>query len=141
MTIAVSYHSRGGNTKKVAEAIAKAAGTSAKDCSFGLAEPVDLLFLGSSVYAFGLDENTKSFISALNPAHVKHVALFGTSAAVKTGNAEMAKLLKAKGIPVLDSSFYCSGEFAFVHKGHPDEADLKKASAFAAEIIKSIGEN
>lgn len=34
---------------------------------------------------------------------MKNVALFGTSAIVKSGNPEMAKLLKEKGISVLEN--------------------------------------
>lgn len=138
MNIEVRFYSRGGNTKKVAEAVAKAANTSAKDCSAPITEPVDLLFLGGSVYGFGLDENTKNYIQSLNPAYVKNVALFGTSAIVKTGNPGMAKLLSEKGIPVLENSFYCRGEFTFMHKGRPNDTDLKKAADFAAAAVKSI---
>ena len=59
MKVAVRYFSRGGNTKKLAEAIASAIGVEAKDVSFGLNEDVDLLFLGSSVYAYGVDASIK----------------------------------------------------------------------------------
>ena len=65
MEIAVSYFSRGGNTKKVAEAVAKSAGTTAKDCSEPLKESVDLLFLGGAVYGFELDDNMKEYIRRL----------------------------------------------------------------------------
>ena len=51
MTIAVRYYTKSGNTKKLAEEAAKAAGVSAKDVSVPLSEKADLLFLGSSVYA------------------------------------------------------------------------------------------
>lgn len=139
MNIKVRYFSRGGNTKKVAEAIAKTADVNAEDCSVGITEPIDLLFLGGSVYGFGLDDNIINYIQALNPAHVKRVALFGTSAIVKNGNAEMAKLLKAKGISVLENSFYCRGEFAIMHKGRPNDADLQNAADFASETIKTLG--
>ncbi len=138
MNIAVRYFSRGGNTKKVAEAVAKAVGVSAKDCSEAIAEPVDLLFLGGSVYGFELDENIKNYIQALDPANAKNVALFGTSAIVKKGNPGMAKLLKEKGIPVLENSFYCRGEFTLMHKGHPNDADLKKAADFATEAARGL---
>ncbi len=138
MNIAVRYHSRGGNTKKVAEAIAKAAGTQAESCAAAITEPQDLLFLGGSVYGFGIDEAVKAYIQGLDPALVGHVALFGTSAISKTGNADMAKLLAERGIPVLALDFYCRGAFTFMHKGHPNEADLKDAAAFAARVMKSL---
>ncbi len=139
MSIAVRYYSRGGNTKRVAQAIAKAAGADAKEYQAGITEPVDLLFLGGSVYGFGLDEATISFIASLDPALVKSVALFGTSAIVKSGNPEMAKLLEKRGIPVLENSFYCRGEFTIMHKGRPNAADLEKAAGFALAVMKEQG--
>ena len=58
MRAAVRYYSRSGNTKAVAEAIAEAAGVSAisVDASdAAITEPVDVLFIGGALYAYGLD--------------------------------------------------------------------------------------
>lgn len=141
MNIAVRYFSRGGNTKKLAEAIAKAANTHALDCAVAISDPVDLLFLGGSVYGFGLDDSIKNYIANLNPTLVKKVALFGTSAIVKSGNEEMAKLLRDKGITVLADSFYCRGAFTVMHKGRPNEVDLKPAADFTAATIDKYCNN
>lgn len=138
MNIAVRYFSRGGNTKKVAEAIAKAVGADAKDCSHAMNEPVDLLFLGGSVYGFGLDDSIKNYIAQLDANKVKAVALFGTSAIIKTGNQEMAKLLKEKGIRTLDKDFHCSGAFTVMHRGRPNAKDLEQAAAYARSVIKEL---
>lgn len=131
MKIAVRYHSRSGNTKKVADVIAQTVDVQAQTCTVSVDESVDLLFLGGSVYGFGLDEVTKNFIANLSPEYVKCVALFGTSAMVKTGNREMAKLLKEKGIAVAAQDFHCRGAFAFMHRGHPNQEDLERAAIFA----------
>ncbi|MCL2669574.1 MAG: hypothetical protein FWE89_02710 [Syntrophaceae bacterium] len=136
MNIAVRYYSRGGNTKKVAEAIAEAMGVEAKDCSAPIAEAVDWLFLGGSVYKFGIDGHIKNFIRRLDPAKIKNAALFGTSAIVRTGNQEMAELLHHKGIPVSTHHFYCRGAFLFTRRGRPNADDLKKAADFAADVVK-----
>ncbi|MDR2909578.1 MAG: flavodoxin [Oscillospiraceae bacterium] len=138
MNIAVRYHTRGGNTKKVAEAIARAVGAAAGDCDVPIAGPVDLLFLGGSVYGFGLDDAVKNFIARLNPSEVKAVALFGTSAIVKTGNRDMAKLLRERGIAVLGKDFYCRGEFTVMHRGRPDAGDLSRAAEFAGDAAKGL---
>lgn len=135
MNIAVRYYSRSGNTKKVAQAIARAAGTEAGDCSVPLKEPVDLLFLGGAVYGARLDESMRGYIEQLNPQTVKAVALFGTSAIVKSGADQMRELLEKKKIPVLADSFYCRGSFAFMHKGRPNDEDLKQAAAFARAAV------
>lgn len=138
MNIAMRYFSRGGHTKKVAETIAKAFNTNALDCTVAISESIDLLFLGGSVYGFGLDNSLKNYIDNLDSTLVKRVALFGTSAIVKNGNKEMARLLLDKGIAVLDDDFYCRGEFAVMHKGRPNEEDLKNATNFAVATIKKL---
>lgn len=138
MNIAVRYYSRSGNTKKVADAIAKAAGVEAKDCSVPVQENTDLLFLGGSVYGFGLDEHTKDYIEHLSAGNVKAVSVFGTSAIVKTGNQEMKNLLTAKGMNVLKREFYCRGAFTVMHRGHPDAGDLNQAVIFAHSVLDSL---
>jgi flavodoxin len=139
MKVEVRYYSRGGNTKKVADAIAQAIGAEAKDCSVPISEAVELLFLGGSVYGFGLDDHTKDFIAGLNPERIRRVALFGTSAIVKTGNRDMAKSLNEKGIEVMQRDFYCRGAFTVMHRGHPNDNDLKQAAAFAHAALEAIG--
>jgi len=134
MNIAVRYISRGGNTKRVAEVIAKALETEALDCTTPIAEPVDLLFLGGALYGFELDEGMKAFINSMDAETVKAAAVFGTSAIAKSGNKKLAELLTKKGIRVLSEQFYCKGEFKFMHKGHPDAADLHRAEAFAKNV-------
>lgn len=138
MNIAVRYFSRGGNTKKVAEAIAKAAGVDAKDCSHTVNEPVDLLFLGGSVYWGGVDKELKAFIANLDPAKVKCVATFGTSALVKEPDKETQKLVIGRNIPISRHSFHCRGAFTAMHKGHPDSSDLKQAATFALNVLKEL---
>lgn len=96
MNIAIRYYSRGGNTKKLADAIAKVVGVDAKDCSVPINEPVDLLFLGGSVYWGGIDKNLKQFIAQLKPENVKCVATFGTSALKKEPDRETEKLVESK---------------------------------------------
>ena len=48
MKIAVRYYTKTGNTKRLAEAVAKAVGVEALPISTPITEPVDVLFLGSS---------------------------------------------------------------------------------------------
>jgi flavodoxin len=135
VNIAVRYYSKGGNTKKIAEAIASAAGTSALDCSEGLTGPVDILFLGAAIYAFELDDAVKSFIAELKPGDVKAAAVFGTSAIAKNGNRAMIKLLAAKGIAVRERDFYCRGGYKFMHKGRPNAEDIAQAAEFAKAVL------
>ena len=79
MKIAVRYFSRGGNTKKLADAIADAVGVTAETTDVPLTEDVDILFLGSSVYAFNVDDHVKDFIEGIDVTIGKVVG-FSTAA-------------------------------------------------------------
>ena len=63
MKAAIRYYTRGGNTEKLALAISKATGLPAETIDVPLLEDVDILFLGSSVYGFDVDDQVKQFIS------------------------------------------------------------------------------
>ena len=136
MKVEVRYFSRGGNTKKLAEAIANAVGATAKTTSEALTEDVDLLFLGSSVYAYGVDDEIKRFIQDID-VKVGKVVNFSTAALIKSTYKQVGKLLAEKGIPQAKEEFYCKGSFGPMHKGRPNEADCENAAAFAKEIIQS----
>lgn len=134
MNVAVRYYTRSGNTQKLAEAVAGAVGVKAETTESALTEDVDLLFLCSSVYAYGVDESVKKFISGI---HVKvgKVVNVSTAALVQSTYKQVGKLLKEKGIPQAEEEFYCRGSFGPVHKGKPDEKDCKAAAAFAKKMV------
>ncbi len=134
MKAAVRYYSRGGNTKKIAEAIAKAVGTEAKTVAEPLTEDVDVLFLGSAPYAFDADEEVKKFIKNI-PVNVGKAVNFSTSAAVKSTRKYVEKLFAEKGIPLAKEEFSCRGAFLMLHKGRPDANDEKAAADFARKIL------
>lgn len=134
MTIAVRYYSRGGNTKKIAEAIAEAVGVEAKTVSEPLTGDVDILFLGSAPYAFDVDDEVKKFISSINVS-VGKVVNFSTSAAVKSTRKYVEKVLSEKNIPMAEEEFSCRGAFMMLHKGQPNESDQRAATDFARKII------
>ncbi len=135
MKVAVRYYTRGGNTKKLALAIGQGAGVEALETSYPLEEDVDILFLGSSVYAYGVDDEIKRFIKDIN-VKVGKVVNFSTAALVKSTYKQVGKLLKEKGIPQATEEFYCKGSFGPLHKGKPDAGDLAAAKAFAEKITK-----
>ncbi len=61
MNIDVRYYSKSGNTKKIADAIAKQAGVSAKLIHEPIQGEVDMLFLGIGLYAFDIDPELKEY--------------------------------------------------------------------------------
>ena len=54
MTCAVRYYTKTGNTKRLAETVAKELGVEALPINIPVDEKVDLLFLGNSYYAFSM---------------------------------------------------------------------------------------
>jgi flavodoxin I len=138
MNIKVMYHSQTGNTKKVANAIAEAAGASAEPISEGAGlTGADILFIGDGVYGGKPDAKTRDFINSLEPGKVKYAAVFGTYGGQKKFIEDMKESLKTKGIKVSSESFGCKGKAWFIfNRRHPDEQELKMAQEFAKRIIK-----
>ena len=66
MKITVRYYTKTGNTKRLAEAVAEAVGAEALPISAPITEPVDILFLGNSYYAFSIDPEVRSFVQGLD---------------------------------------------------------------------------
>ena len=135
MKIAVRYYTKTGNTKRLADAVAEAVGAEALPVSEPVNEPVDILFLGNSYYAFTIDPEVRTFIRTLDKDKVGKIVNFGSAAMMnstwKKVKAEADKL----GIPMDKREFHCKGEFKGAHKGRPNEEDLKAARAFALDII------
>ena len=134
MKVAVRYYTRSGNTEKLAKAIADAVGVQALTTDEKLTEDVDILFLGSSVYAYGVDDEVEKFVAGID-VNVGKVVNFSTAALVKSTYKQVGKLLKEKGIPQAAEEFYCRGSFGPMHKGKPDAGDLKAAADFAKKIV------
>ena len=134
MKLAVRYFSRGGNTKKLADAISKAVGVDAETTSVPLTEDIDILFLGSSVYANGVDNAIKEFVRGIN-VKVGKVVNFSTAALIKSSYKQVAKLLEEKHIPFAKEEFYCRGSFTVMHRGRPNADDCEAAAEFARNVI------
>ncbi|MBQ8781114.1 MAG: flavodoxin [Oscillospiraceae bacterium] len=135
MKIAVRYFTRSGNTKKLAEAVAKAVQTEAKDVSAPLTEKADILFLGCSYYAFDVDEAVKSFVEK-NKDMIGKIVCIGTSAMMRSMKKPIAKIAIPLGIVIADEEFHCRGEFKIAHKGRPNADDLSRAAEFARKITE-----
>ena len=134
MKIAVRYYTRSGNTKKLADAIAEAASVDAKDVSVTLEEKADVLFLGCSYYAFDVDQAVKDFI-VKNKDHIGKIVCFGTSAMMKSMRKPVEKVAKTVNVAVANEDFHCRGQFGKIHKGRPDEDDLKKVVEFTKRFL------
>jgi flavodoxin len=134
MSFAVRFYTKTGNTEKLARAIAEELGVEALPLSQPVNEKVDILFLGNSYYAFSIDPEVKGFIAGLSKDKIGKIVNFGSAALLnstfKKVKAEAAKV----GIPMDENEFHCKGEFKALHKGRPNEADLKAAAEFAKQF-------
>lgn len=134
MKIAVRYYTKTGNTKRLAEAVAEAVGTEALPISAAITEPVDILFLGNSYYAFTIDPEVRSFILSLDREKVGKIVNFGSAALMNSTYKKVKTVADKVGIPMDEREFHCKGEFKSLHKGKPDENDLKAAAEFARKV-------
>lgn len=135
MRYAVRYYTKTGNTKKLAQAVAEALGVEALPISKPLSEPVDLLFLGNSYYAFSIDPEVRSFVQSLDKTMIGKIVNFGSAAMLNSTYKKVKVEADKVGIPMAEKEFHCRGEFKGVHKGKPDEEDLKAAAAFARSFL------
>jgi len=135
MKIAVRYYTKTGNTRRLAESIAKAVGVEAYPISTPVIEPVDILFLGNSYYAFSIDPEVRNFVRGLDKSKVGKIVNFGSAAMLNSTYRKVKAEADKAGIPMDEREFHCRGEFKGIHKGKPDESDLKAAAAFARGIV------
>ncbi|MBR3396869.1 MAG: flavodoxin [Lachnospiraceae bacterium] len=130
MNTAVRYYSRSGHTKAVADAIAAAAGVAAvsvDSADAAITEPVDVLFIGGALYAYGLDSHLKGYLASLKKENVRKAVVFSTSMISKHSVDLIKKGLKAQGIPAEDEFFYA--------RSAPGKEQLEQAKAFAERFL------
>ena len=136
MNIAVRYYTKTGNTKRLAEAVAEAVGAEALPLETPVEEPVDILFLGNSYYAFNIDPEVRRFIQKLDKGKVGRIVNFG-SAAMLNSTFKIVKADADKAGIVMDArEFHCKGEFKGLHKGRPNTKDLAAAADFARSDVR-----
>ena len=165
MKTLVTYFTESGNTKKVADAI------------FGVIEgekeikPIadievidsyDLVFVGSPMHGFGLNDTVKEFIEAKGMG--KNIALFVTHASPEEAVEQLQPWLdsckEAASGANLVGFFNCQGEMhkeladamakmddpklaswgkhRFMTLGQPDATRLERARAFARELMSKM---
>lgn len=136
MKFAVRYYTKTGNTKRLAESVAKALGVEALPISEPVTEAVDYLFLGNSYYAFNIDPEVKDFIRSLDKNLVGKIVNFGSAAMLNSTYKKVKAEADKVGVAMEEKEFHCKGEFKGIHKGRPNEDDMKAAAEFAKGFIK-----
>ncbi len=133
MTYAVRYYTKTGNTKRLAEAMAKELGVEALPISEGVKEPVDILFLGNSYYAFNIDPEVRQFVASLDKNKVGKIVNFGSAAMLNSTYKKVKAEADKVGIPMDEKEFHCKGEFKGIHKGRPNQDDVAAAVQFVKQ--------
>jgi flavodoxin len=132
---AVIYASKGGNTKKMADAIARGAGVKAQSVAGAVdLTGVDILFIGASLYAGKINSGLRQFLQALSPKQAAKAVVFGTSASGKSALAEIKSILEPKDIPVFAEAFCRRASFLCLNRGRPNAEDLAQAEDFAKQV-------
>jgi len=134
MNFEVRYLSKSGNTKKIADAIAKTAGSRSLTIEHAVVKETDILFLGAAVYWTGVDSKMKAFINNLD-SKVKKVVVFSTASFVTSAYPDMKKLLEKKNLTVAEQEFHCKGKFKMIHAEHPNVTDIEEAIKFTKSIL------
>ena len=160
MKVLVAYYSDTGNTKKLGEAIYDAISESEKEISLATdaanLSDYDLIFCGFPVHSMGLPGKMVDFVKALPEG--KKVAFFATHGSLRGGELAITAFYSAlslsKHLKVM-GTFGCRGAVkqgiidALLNKaehrgwaleaqsaaGHPDEADIEDAKAFAEGMM------
>ena len=133
MTYAVRYYTKTGNTRRLAEAMAKELGVEALPISEPVNETVDYLFLGNSYYAFNIDPEVKAFVASLEKEKIGKIVNFGSAAMLNSTYKKVKAEADKVGVPMDDKEFHCKGEFKGIHKGRPNDSDIADAVQFAKQ--------
>ena len=135
MNVEVRYYSKSGNTKKIADAIARQSGVSAKSIREPVHGDIDVLFLGTGIYAFDIDPELKEYILTLKPEHIKTIVIFSTTAIVKSAYEKTKRYLQDQRLNVSEKEYHCPGHYMILRKGRPNVDDVKKAEQFARSVL------
>lgn len=138
MRTEVRYFSKGGATKKLADAIALAVGAEAKTVDQPLEKFADVVFLGASVYGGQPSPEVLSFIEA-NAKNIGKIVVFGSACTGKSTYAAIKSAAAKCAVKTAEMFFQCKGQFLFLNKGRPNEQDCADAAEFAKKQIKLLG--
>ena len=130
MSVEVRYLSRGGNTKRMAEAVARALDVRAKSVEEPVEGRADVVFLCASVYGGSPDKAVLNYVRQ-NARDIGRLVVLSTSASGKSTHTRLKAAAEDMGVQVSDAYFHCPGAFLMLHRGRPNAEDCAKAAAFA----------
>ena len=73
---------------------------------------------------------------SLDSGKVARIVNFGSAAMLNSTWKKVKAEADKIGVPMDEREFHCKGEFKGMHKGRPNEEDLKAAADFAKRIVE-----
>lgn len=139
MKISVVYATITGHSKKIADYIARAIGTTAASVKDNPAmSDIDLLFIVGGIYGGQSSENLTGFAQGLDGENVKNAAIITSSLTQQKKQEALSEILRGKGINVADE-IICKGSFLFfMGFSHPNKKDLEQLADNAGAIVEKI---
>jgi flavodoxin len=140
MKIAIRYQSRGGNTRAVAEVIAKILEIKSEPIDSPLDETVDLLFLGGGVYGWDADPQLKEYLEKLDSKKIGEIVAFSTAGVMKKAISRIIEYANKAGIKVNDKQLFLKmvmqGHGTFGREGgHLTDDQIEKIKEFTSDVL------
>lgn len=135
MKVEVRYYSRGGNTRRLAEAVAKALNVEALTVDAPMTGRADVVFLCASVYGGLPDKSVTTFVKQ-NARDIGRLVVLSTSASGKSTHGRLRAAAEDMGVSVSEAFFHCPGAWTLFHRGRPNADDCRRAADFALAQLK-----
>lgn len=136
MRTAIIYFSKTGHSKKIAKAVSEALHIQAEDIRTNpKLSDIDLLFVAGGIYAGKSNPAMIRYVSGIDRSMAKRAALLTSCAGKETRQDMVREALQKNGIEVAAEEFMCRGSFLFMGRGHPDQAEVDAAIAYARRMI------
>jgi flavodoxin len=134
----VIYYSRSGNTRKLAEVIAKELGVTAENVKTkqGLTAG-SFIVLGSGNYGNKPGKDMINFLTGADFTGHKVAILETSGGASGKGALFMEEIVKTRGGVIFDK-WTCKAQFLCANRGRPNESDFAAARQWAWDIQKAV---
>ena len=140
MRAAVTYYTKTGHSKRIAEGIGTELKIPVSNITMGLpateGEPIDILFLVGGIYAGKSAPEMVEAVAKISPDSIKKVVLLTSSLNPQAEQHSIRGALTDRGINVEEEAFKCTGGFLIFARKRPNEQDVQNAVDFARSQLE-----
>lgn len=140
MRAAVTYYTKTGHSKRIAEGIGTELKIPVSNITMGLpateGEPIDILFLVGGIYAGKSAPEMVEAVAKISPDSIKKVVLLTSSLNPQAEQDSIRGALTDRGINVEEEEFKCTGGFLIFARKRPNEQDVQNAVNFARSHLE-----